>query len=98
MVYSLAAEYQINQCLKVLGGYSYGATPISEEDVVYNLGSIAVVEHHISLGINKSWNKNLSSTISYTRGLENSVESNTVPSAIIQAEFNMVYFQLSYRM
>jgi long-chain fatty acid transport protein len=97
-VYSFAAEYQVNPGIKVIGGYSYGATPISEEDVIYNLGSIAVVEHHISLGINKKWNKNLSSTLSYTRGLENSVESNTVPSAIIQAEFNMFYFQLSYRM
>ncbi|MCP5061659.1 MAG: long-chain fatty acid ABC transporter [Ignavibacteriae bacterium] len=98
MVYAISAEFQPGKCLKVIAGWSFGATPISEENVVYNLGSIAVVEHHISLGVNKSWNDNLSSTLSYTRGLHNSVESNTVPSAIIEAEFNMVYFQLSYRM
>jgi len=98
IVYALGAEYQAGKCLKVMGGWSYGATPISPEDVVYNLGSIAVVEHHISLGVNKSWNENLSSTLSYTRGLHNSVESNTVPSVIIEAEFNMIYLQLSYRM
>ena len=98
IVYAFGAEFQAGKCLKVIGGWSYGATPISEEDVVYNLGSIAVVEHHISLGLQKSWNDNLSSTISYTRGLHNSVESNTVPSVIIEAEFNMLYLQLSYRM
>ena len=98
IVYALGAEFQAGKCLKVIGGWSYGATPIGPEDVVYNLGSIAVVEHHISIGVNKSWNDNISSTLSYTRGLHNSVESNTTPSAIIEAEFNMVYFQLSYRM
>ena len=98
IVYALGAEFQAGKCLKVMGGWSYGATPISPEDVVYNLGSIAVVEHHISLGVNKEWNENLSSTLSYTRGLHNSVESDTVPSVIIEAEFNMFYLQLSYRM
>ena len=98
IVYAFGAEFQAGKCLKVIGGWSYGATPIGAEDVVYNLGSIAVVEHHISLGVNKSWNDHLSSTFSYTRGLHNSVESDTVPSAIIEAEFNMFYFQLSYRM
>ncbi len=98
MVYALGGQFQVNKCIKIMGGWSYGATPISEDDVVYNLGSIAVVEHHISIGVAKSWNANLSSTLSYTRGLHNSVESNTVPSAIIEAEFNMVFFQLSYRM
>ncbi len=98
MVYALSAQYQVNKCLKVLGGWSYGATPISPEDVPYNLGSIAVVEHHISIGIQKSWNENLSSTFSYTRGLHNEVESNTNPAIKIEAEFNMFYFELSYRM
>ena len=92
MVYVFGAEFQAGKCLKVIGGWSYGATPIGAEDVVYNLGLIAVVEHHISIGVNKSWNDNLSSTLSYTRGLHNSVESNTTPSAIIEAEFNMVFF------
>jgi len=98
IVYAFGAEFQAGECLKVIGGWSYGATPIGAEDVVYNLGSIAVVEHHISIGVNKSWNDNLSSTLSYTRGLHNSVESDTMPSVIIEAEFNMIYLQLSYRM
>jgi long-chain fatty acid transport protein len=98
MVYAFGAEFKATECMKLIGGWSYGTTPIGEEDVTSNLGSIAVVEHHISLGINRAWNENISSTLSYTRGLHNSVESNTVPSAIIEAEFNMFYFQLSFRM
>ncbi len=98
MVYAFSGEFRVKKCLKVIGGWSYSATPIGPEDVNNNLGSIAVVEHHISLGLKKGWNENLSSTISYTRGLHNEVESNTTPSNKIEAEFNMFYFQLSYRM
>jgi long-chain fatty acid transport protein len=98
MVYSFGLEAKVRKCLKILAGWSYGATPISPEDVNSNLGSIAVVEHHISLGIQKAWNENLFSTLSYTRGLHNEVISNTTPSNKIEAEFNMFYLQLSYRM
>jgi long-chain fatty acid transport protein len=51
MVYAFGGEFNVNKCLKVLAGWSYSATPIGLEDVNSNLGSIAVVEHHISLGI-----------------------------------------------
>jgi long-chain fatty acid transport protein len=98
IVYALGGEFKVNKCVKLLAGWSYGATPISPEDVNNNLGSIAVVEHHISIGVQKSWNENLFSTFSYTRGLHNEVESNTTPSNKIEAEFNMFYLQLSYRM
>ncbi len=97
-VYAVSAQLQPKQGLKVIGGWSYGATPISPEDVNSNLGSIAVVEHHLSLGLEKNWSKFLSSTLSYTRGLHNEVESNTTPSNKIEAEFNMFYLQLSLRM
>lgn len=97
-VYALSAQLQPKAGLKVIGGWSYAATPISPEDVNSNLGSIAVVEHHISVGIQKNLNKFLSSTLSYTRGLHNEVVSNTSPSNKIEAEFNMFYLQLSFRM
>ena len=97
MVYSLGLQLQPRKGVKLLGGYSYGATPISEDDVDNNLGSIAVVENHLSFGLNKCWNKNLSSTFSYVRGLHNSVQSSLTPN-MIEAEFNMLFLQLSYRM
>ncbi len=98
MVYSVGIEFNPNKNMKFITGWSFSATPIDEEDVNNNLGSIAVVEHHISLGLVKAWNNNLYSIISYTRGLHNEVSSNTTPSNKIEAEFNMFYFELSYRM
>ncbi len=98
MVYAVGAQFAPNKGMKLMLGWSYGATPISPEDVINNLGSIAVVEHHISIGVTKCWNENISSTFSYTRGLHNEVISNTTPANKIEAEFNMYYIELSFRM
>ncbi len=98
MVYALGLQFKPTNGMKLIGGWSYGQTPISPEDVNNNLGSIAVVEHHISLGIQKAWSQNLATTFSYTRGLHNEVISDTTPSNKIEAEFNMFYFELSFRM
>jgi len=98
MVYAVGAQFAPNKGMQLMLGWSYGATPISPENVNNNLGSIAVVEHHISIGITRHWGKNVSSTFSYTRGLHNEVISNTTPSNKIEAEFNMFYIELSFRM
>ena len=98
MVYAIGAQFAPSKGMRLMLGWSYGATPISPEDVNNNLGSIAVVEHHISIGIKKCWNENISSAFSYTRGLHNEVISDTTPANKIEAEFNMFYLQLSYRM
>jgi long-chain fatty acid transport protein len=77
--------------------YNYGATPIGEEDVDGNLGSIAVVEHHISIGISKKWNETCSSTLAYTYGMHNEVASSVSPNKI-EAQQNIFFLQFSYRL
>jgi len=98
-VYSLGLDLQANECMTLMAGYCYGATPITEENVANNIGAIAVVEHHISIGASRAWNENLSSTISYTHGLFNEIESN-VPTAPVKigAQQNIVFLQFSYKL
>lgn len=97
MVYSIGAKLNANECMTIMAGYSYGATPITDENVGNNLGSIAVVEHHISIGLKRAWNDNLSSTISFTHGLYNELESSVAPLNIAASQ-NIVFFQFGYRM
>lgn len=101
MVYSLGVDFALNECITLRAGYNYGETGIDPEDVQYNLGAVAVIEHHLSLGVSKAWTPNLSSTISYTRGFENSVTGNVpTPSGMVshtlEASQDIVYFQFSY--
>jgi len=98
IVYALGVDFMVNPGLCLKAGYNYGATPIGEEDVDSNLGSIAVVEHHISLGVTKVWNKNVSTTLSYTRGLYNEVKSSSPSGIIIAAEQNIIFVQLGFNL
>ncbi len=97
MVYAFGLDFAVKPGLMLKAGYNYGKTPIGEEDVDSNLGSIAVVEHHFSIGVAKNWNKALCSTLSYTHGLHNEVESSASPNKIA-AEQNIVFLQFSFRM
>lgn len=78
-------------------GYNYGKSPIGTEDVNYNLGSTAIVEHHLSFGLTRKFNDKVSGSFAYTHAFENEVVS-SVPAPvsgaintlkISQNQFNM---------
>ena len=97
MVYAVGANFKVVPGVCLRAGYNYGETPIGKEDVKYNLGSIAVVEHHVSIGISKRWNETCSSTLSFTHGFHNEVESSLKPNKI-EAEQNIGFLQFSFRL
>jgi len=106
-VYSVGAEVSPRDSVTLRLGYNYGKTGIDSKDVQYNLGSIATIEHHLSVGISKHWTDNLTSTLSYTHGFENSVTGDVpvmtpmgpaMVSHKLKASQDIAYFQLSYRM
>ena len=96
IVYALGVDFKVNPGLCLKAGYNYGATPIGEDDVDSNLGSIAVVEHHLSIGATKVWNENVSTTLSYTRGLHNEIKSSSPSGITIEAEQNIIFLQLGF--
>lgn len=100
-VYSLGAEYEVIPSLTLRSGYNYGNSPIGQEDVTSNYGSIAVIEHHLSLGVTKQWSPVIATSLSYTHGFNNKVTSNNAPAALapvsIEASQNIAYLQLSFR-
>jgi long-chain fatty acid transport protein len=97
MVYAVGIDFKPKDGLCLRVGYNYGKTPIGEEDVDSNLGSIAVVEHHLSIGVSKHWSENLVSTLAYTHGLHNEIKSSLTPNKI-EAEQNIAFLQFSYRL
>ncbi len=97
IVYAVGANFKVIPGVCLRAGYNYGKTPIGEEDVNNNLGSIAVVEHHASIGISKKWNDTCSSTLSFTHGFHNEVASSTTPNKI-EAEQNIGFLQFSFRL
>ena len=100
IVYSLGVQKQVGEKTKLRAGVNYGASPIEEEDVDFNLGSVAIPEWHLSLGATRQLSKRVSGSVSYTHAFENELTSNnTTPAGTntIKISQNVLYLQVAYQ-
>jgi long-chain fatty acid transport protein len=95
-VFAIGIQKQINPKTQVRIGYNYGESPIGPEDVASNYGSLAVTEHHLSLGLTRQLGKKMYGSLSYVRAFGNEVE-NAAGTSSIELEQNVVNFQISYK-
>lgn len=96
-VYAVAVQKDIGDKMQVRAGFNYGKSPIGAEDVNANVGSVAIVEKHLSLGLSRKFSDKATGTISYVHGFENSVKSSVAPFNKIELKQNLLNFQVSYQ-
>ncbi|HEU0186356.1 MAG TPA: outer membrane protein transport protein [Gallionellaceae bacterium] len=95
-VYSIGVQQEISDKTTVRAGFNYGKSPIGPEDVTTNLGSLAITERHLSLGVTRKLGAKVSSSLSYVHAFRNEISSDT-SSNKIELEQNVVNVQLSYQ-
>jgi long-chain fatty acid transport protein len=97
-VYSIGVKKEIGK-MALSVGYNYGESPIGAEDVNANLGSTAIVEHHLSFGITRKFSDKVSGSFAYTHAFENDLTSNVVgqPANTIQISQNQYNLNISYK-
>jgi long-chain fatty acid transport protein len=80
-------------------GYNYGKSPIGAEDVNMNLGSTAIVEHHLSFGLTRKFSDKVSGSFAYTHAFSNDLTSNVVgqPANKIEIEQNQYNLNIAYK-
>lgn len=96
-IYALGIQKDIGDKMQVRAGLNYGKSPIGPEDVNANLGSLAVVEKHLSLGISRKFSNKVSGSLSYVHAFNNSVKSSSAPFNTIELEQDLVNMQISYQ-
>lgn len=96
-IYALGIQKDIGDKTQVRAGLNYGKSPIGPEDVNANLGSLAVVEKHLSLGVSRKFSNKVMGSLSYVHAFENSVKSNAAPFNTITLKQNLVNMQVSYQ-
>jgi long-chain fatty acid transport protein len=96
-VYALGIQKDIGDRMQVRAGFNYGKSPIGQEDVNNNLGSLAVVEKHLALGLTRKFSDKVSGSVSYVHAFNNSVTSNVGAANTIELKQNLVNFQVSYQ-
>ena len=99
-VYSIGVKKEMGP-MAISVGYNYGKSPIGTEDVNSNLGSTAIVEHHLSFGITRKFSDKVSGSFAYTHAFNNEVVSSVPgPGGVIntleisQNQYNM---NISYK-
>lgn len=96
-VYALAVQKDIGDKMQVRAGFNYGKSPIGAEDVNQNVGSVAVVEKHLTLGLTRKFGDKAMGSVSYVHGFENSITSDVAPFNTIKLKQNLLNFQVSYQ-
>lgn len=97
-VYAIGVQQEVNPKTTVRFGYNYGESPIGSEDVTDNFGSLAVTEHHLSMGLTRQIGKKVSGSVSYVHAFHNEVTEDTpMGEQSIELEQNVVNFQVSYK-
>lgn len=94
-VFALGIQKDINPKTSVRIGFNYGKSPIGPEDVDSNLGSLAITEKHLSVGVTRKLSDKASASLSYMHAFRNEVASST-SSNVIELEQNIFNVQISY--
>ncbi len=96
-VFAIGVQKQINPLTTVRAGFNYGESPIGPEDVDNNIGSLAVTEAHLTLGLTRQLGQRLFTSLSYAHAFHNEVTSNSGSGNKIELEQNVLNLQMSYR-
>lgn len=98
IVYSIGVKKEMGK-MAVSVGYNYGESPIGPEDVNANLGSTAIVEHHLSFGLTRKFSDKVSGSFAYTHAFENDLTSSVVgqPANTIKISQNQYNLNISYK-
>lgn len=96
-VYALGVQKDIGDKMQVRAGFNYGKSPIGPEDVNNNIGSLAVVEKHLTLGLSRKFSDKMTGSVSYVHAFKNSLTSNVGAANTIELKQNLVNMQVSYQ-
>ncbi len=95
-VYALGVKKDMGP-MSVSVGFNYGKSPIGTEDVNANLGSMAIMEKHLSFGLTRRFSDKVSGSFAYTHAFENDLTSSVGPANKIEMHQNQYNLNISYK-
>ena len=95
-VYAIGMRKQVGPATTLRLGLNHGASPIGAAVVDSNLGSVAIVETQLGLGVTRRLTENLSGNFAYSHAFENRLTSPT--GNRISLEQHWLHFQVSYQL
>ncbi|NQZ57464.1 MAG: TonB-dependent receptor, partial [Lentisphaeraceae bacterium] len=75
-IYKLGLVWQLSSNLTLRAGYSYGKSPLGDEDVFANALFAAPVEHHAACGFTYELGDSMELSMAYVHGFKNGFREN----------------------
>jgi len=105
VVIATGVQYKVSDKFPVRFGYSYGDSPIVDEDVIFSIAAPSSGEHGFHTGFGYALSEKVQADVSYYRGFANRVEgplvfpTGAVPGASVGTELgtHFVSLNLSYK-
>jgi len=99
-VYRIGLQFQVNQHWTVRAGYSYNDSPIPPNQLLFNIISLAVNQHHATTGFTYSPNDNIEWNFAYMHAFNETINTATtafgVPGSIKMRQ-NSLEFGFSWK-
>ncbi len=70
---ALGGNYQMTDRIAVRGGYQYNTNPLENTRALFNIQAPAIIQHTISVGTSLKLTEDMSMSIGYAYGFENSI-------------------------
>ena len=97
MVYALGVEKQMSNKLVLRAGFNYGRSPIGSEDVDNNIGSLAIAEKHLSIGLTHDISDKLAMSASFVRTRNNELISSSGSGTRLEMQQDFLHLQVGYQ-
>ena len=73
LVLALGAQYRIDDCWSVRGGYAWNQNPIADTNSTFNVPAPGILQQHVALGMSYCVGHDWFFDIGYRHGFENSI-------------------------
>ncbi len=95
-VYAIGVKKEMGPMAASIG-FNYGKSPIGREDVDANLGSMAIMEKHLSFGLGRKFSDTVSGSFAFTHAFENDLTSSSGSGNKIKMHQNQYNLNVSYK-
>lgn len=91
-IIKVGVKHQATPKLALLGGINYGKSPVGSEDTFFNALTPAVVEKHLSVGLEYALTKNTKLVGSFTKAFDNTVKGDVTKGQAFDIGMEQVAF------
>lgn len=84
-IFKFGVKHQLNNKVALMAGYNHGSAPIQDTETAFNILAPAVVEDHLTLGLDYKLTNKSNVSVQYMHAFNNKIKGAQAPGSFIQS-------------